>query len=79
MVGNYAERLAAVDGRLFISGVDPTLVKQAAQVGALAADGPFRVFGATELLGESTHQALEEADAWIVRHGVTSPNEEPNG
>ena len=71
VIGNYAQRLDAVDGRLFISGVDPSLVNKAAKVGDLAADGPFQVFGATELLGESTHRALEEADAWIVCHGAT--------
>jgi SulP family sulfate permease len=75
VISDYAERLEAVGGRLFISGVDPALMKQASTSGAIATDGPVRVFGATELLGEATHRALEEADAWIVGHGTTPPEQ----
>jgi SulP family sulfate permease len=53
---------------LYISGVDPTLVAQATQAGNLQAQGPFKVFGASALIGESTQGALEEADAWIISH-----------
>ena len=77
VIRDYAQRLAAVNGRLYISGVDPTLVVQARQTGNLTADGPVKVFGASALIGESTHRALEEADAWIVSHEVTPPSTEP--
>lgn len=77
VIHDYAQRLAAVNGRLYISGVDPALLAQATQTGSLDAQGPFKVFGASALIGESTHQALEEADAWIVGHATTPPMVEP--
>ena len=40
----------------------------------LATDGPLRMFGANAVLGESTHRALEEADAWIVDHSAARPD-----
>jgi SulP family sulfate permease len=74
---DYAQRLDEVNGRLYISGVDPVLIARATQTGSLDAQGPVKVFGATALIGESTHQALDEADAWIVSHEVTPPLIEP--
>jgi sulfate permease, SulP family len=70
VIRDYAQRLAEVNGRLYISGVDPALVTQATQTGNLQAHGPVKVFGASALIGESTHRALAEADAWIISHEV---------
>jgi hypothetical protein len=32
------------------------------------------MFGANAVLGESTHRALEEVDAWIVDHSAARPD-----
>jgi sulfate permease, SulP family len=74
---DYAQRLADVNGRLYISGVDPVLIARATQTGSLGAEGPVKVFGATSLIGQSTHQALDEADAWIISRAEMPPSIEP--
>ena len=30
--------------------------------------GPVRVFEATEVVGESTSEAYDSAEAWLIRH-----------
>ncbi len=62
---NYAQRLHEVGGRLYLSGVDPTVVTRFQRVGRLDEHGPLRIVRATAVLGESTDAAIEEAEAWI--------------
>ena len=65
VVDAYAERLAAVDGRLYLSGLDPSVTERLRHTGRL--DGPIRVFEATPLVGESTEAARHAAQTWLVR------------
>jgi SulP family sulfate permease len=68
VVGDYADRLAAVDGRLYLSGLDPSLSDRLRRTGHL--DGPVHTFEATPVVGESTRAASLDAEAWLVtRHG----------
>jgi SulP family sulfate permease len=69
VVPDYAARLAAVGGRLFLSGVSPELLRQMRGAGALDAAAPIRVFEATSELGASSRRAYEEAETWLVDHG----------
>ena len=62
----YAERLAQVDGRLYLSGLDPSVTERLHHTGRL--EGPVRLFEATPLVGESTQAAQHAAQAWLVRH-----------
>jgi SulP family sulfate permease len=67
VVGDYADRLAAVDGRLYLSGLDPSLSDRLRRTGHL--DGPVHTFEATPVVGESTRAASLDAEAWLVtRH-----------
>ena len=67
VVGDYADRLAAADGRLYLSGLEPSLTERLSRTGHL--DGPVRTFEATPIVGESTQAAYLDADAWLVtRH-----------
>ena len=67
VVGDYADRLAAVGGRLYLSGLDPSLSDRLRRTGHL--DGPVRTFEATPVVGESTRAASLDAEAWLVtRH-----------
>jgi SulP family sulfate permease len=66
VVADYAARLAAVGGRLFLSGVGPELLQRMHSVGALDADEKIRAFEATPVLGESSRQAYEEAGTWLI-------------
>jgi SulP family sulfate permease len=67
VVGDYADRLAEADGRLYLSGLDPSLTERLRRTGHL--DGPVRAFEATPVVGESTRAASHDAETWLVtRH-----------
>ncbi|MDQ2873333.1 MAG: SulP family inorganic anion transporter [Actinomycetota bacterium] len=55
VVADYADRLADVDGRLYLSGLDPELAERLHRNGSV--EGPLRTFSATALVGESTQAA----------------------
>ncbi len=65
VVTDYAGRLAEVDGRVYLSGLDPALSEMVRRTAPL--DGPVRTFEATELVGESTEAAGHAAQTWLVR------------
>ena len=67
-MADYAHRLEAVGGRLYLSGVDPELLERMARTKRLDLTGPVRVFEATEVVGESTSEAYDSAEAWLIRH-----------
>jgi SulP family sulfate permease len=66
VAADYAERLAQVDGRLYLSGLDPSVTERLHHTRRL--EGPVRLFEATPLVGESTQAAQHAAQAWLVRH-----------
>lgn len=68
VVADYAAALAAAGGRLYLSGVDPELAELLRRTDRVAVSGPVGVFEATELIGESTEQALNEAATWAIHH-----------
>ncbi|MBZ5738240.1 SulP family inorganic anion transporter [Nocardioides mangrovi] len=59
MIGDYAHQLAAVDGALYLSGVDAALVRRWDRDGTTRAYGNVRVFEATPVIGESTTFAIQ--------------------
>ena len=65
VIAGYAERLAAADGQLYLSGLDPTAAERLRHTRRL--DGPVRIFEATPLVGESTEAARHAAQTWLVR------------
>jgi SulP family sulfate permease len=65
VVGDYADRLAEADGRLYLSGLEPSLTERLHRTGHL--DGPVRAFEATPVVGESTEAAYHDAQAWLVK------------
>ena len=67
VVDDYATALDAVGGRLYLSGVDHAVAKLLRRTDRPGASEPVGVFEATEVVGESTTQALLEAEAWAVR------------
>lgn len=58
---DYAARLEAAGGRLYLSGVDPALLAQLQRAGADA-----HAFAATDRLGESSRTALRAAARWAA-------------
>ncbi len=65
VVSDYADQLASAGGRLYLSGLDPSLVELLTRSGHI--DGPIRTFESTPLVGESTQAAYLDAEAWLVR------------
>jgi len=65
VVADYADQLVDSGGRLYLSGLDPTLTEQLRRTGHV--DDPVRAFEATPVVGESTQAAYLDAEAWLVK------------
>ena len=76
VVSDYAARLGAVGGRLFLSGVGPDLLARMQGVGVL--DGPqtIRAFEATPVIGASSRRAYDEAGTWLIAHRAEPRDEQ---
>lgn len=78
VVADYARRLDAVRGRLYLSGLDPAATEVVKRTSKVALSGPVRIYQATDLVGESTQAAYRDAEAWIVTHRLRQrPSEDP--
>jgi hypothetical protein len=54
-------------------------MKQFAQTGHVSAEGPLRLTEAASQVGESTHTAIDEAEAWLIgEHVVGDSNTDPS-
>ncbi len=68
MIADYASQLDASGGRLYLTGLEPSLAEQLRRTGHV--EGPVRAFEATPIVGESTQAAYLDAEAWLIRaHG----------
>jgi sulfate permease, SulP family len=65
VVADYAGRLADCGGRLYLTGLDPSLIELLHRTGHI--DGPVHAFEATPVVGESTQAAYLDAEAWLVK------------
>jgi SulP family sulfate permease len=72
VLASYAERLRAVNGRLYLSGLSDQAYDRLANQGKLRLTGPVRAYEATPVIGESTDEAVAEARAWLVRQKAQS-------
>lgn len=78
VVAEYSDALAAGGGRFYLTGLDPEVVDEFHQ--GLAPDDlrQLRLVVATEVVGDSTSQAVEEGTAWLVGH-EPAPRPDPSG
>ena len=65
VLDQYADDLAEMDGRLYLSGVEERLATQLRRAGKLDLDRRVQLVPALEVLGASTLQAVEQASAWL--------------
>ena len=65
-LGSYAKRLAANGGRLYLTGVSPNVMGQLDAIG-VTVDGPVTALPATEIIGESTSRAVDDATTWLIQ------------
>jgi SulP family sulfate permease len=70
VLDDYADDLAEVGGRLYLSGVDEDVSEQLRQAGKLNLEGVVHIVPARAIIGEATEQALADANAWLgsTRH-----------
>lgn len=65
VLDDYADDLADVGGRLYLSGVDEETSRQLRSAGKLDLDKTVHIVPADEVIGESTEEAWESANAWL--------------
>jgi SulP family sulfate permease len=61
----YAARLDEAGGRLFLCGVEPQMAQGLEGAGGIVALSGLEIVPASDVLGESTRQAVALADAWV--------------
>jgi sulfate permease, SulP family len=70
VLANYADKLAEVNGRLYLTGINEHVHDQVVRTGKLRLSGPVRVYEATRIRLQSTREAVEDARAWLVGGGT---------
>lgn len=65
VLDTYADDLADVGGRLYLSGVTEAVSKRLRGVGKLDLDNVVHVVPAESVIGASTRAAVESANAWL--------------
>jgi SulP family sulfate permease len=73
VLDEYADALAEVGGRLYLSGVDEEVGKQLRRTGKLDLDKVVQLVPANEVLGASTRQAVASASEWLGSTHDDSP------
>ena len=70
VLDDYADALAEVGGRLYLSGVDEEVGRQLRRAGKLDLDRAVHLVHAEDIFGASTEQAVAHASAWLgsTRH-----------
>ena len=66
VLADYAARLGAVGGRLYLSGVDATTHEQMQRNRTVQRTGVVEVFEATNVVGEASLTAYRAAEAWLA-------------
>jgi SulP family sulfate permease len=66
VLADYAERLSAAGGRLYLSGVDAATHEQMSRNRTVERSGVVEVFEATNVLGEASLTAYRAAEAWLA-------------
>lgn len=67
VIQRYARELAEHDSRLILAAVSPEARDQIKQVGLLDEIGRENIFLDSEIVGESIHEALDEATRWLAQ------------
>ena len=82
MTTDYAKRLEDVGGRLYLSGIDASLLDVLNRTRTVGERSHVEVFEATDRVGQSTLTAYEAAEEWLMRQsteGDEAPAENPPG
>lgn len=66
VLSDYAARLAAAGGRLYLSGVSVDVIGQIHRNATVERAGVVRVYEATSIVGESSLDAYHDAERWMA-------------
>lgn len=77
VVADYADELAALDGRLYLSGLDPAMVARFERSQQADVRRKIVIFPATDVLGRSTLAALQDAQQWLDQPPDPPPGAQP--
>lgn len=66
VLSNYANKLQEANGRLYLTGISEGARKKLIQTSRLHLSGPVQIYEATPIRGQSTHEAYEDAQTWLV-------------
>lgn len=69
VLSRYADQLRERNGRLYVTGLGQPTFEQLVDEGRLKLSGPVRGYELTPIIGESTREAIEHAQAWLVSRG----------
>ena len=74
VLAGYAEQLAAVGGRLYVTGLDSALITQVRRAGTITDGGSVQMYEASPVVGESSLDAYHDAQTWVAaqRPGTTA-------
>jgi SulP family sulfate permease len=78
VLGRYAEQLADVNGRLYLTGVSDAAHQQIVHSDKLHLRGTVRAQRATAFVWESTSAAVADANAWLASEGVDRVPTDPS-
>jgi SulP family sulfate permease len=76
VLANYADKLKAVNGRLYLTGVSEVAYDQLVRTGKLRLTGPVRAYEATPIRGQSTQEAVADARTWLVGKDADASSDE---
>ncbi len=77
VLASYAEKLRAVNGRLYLTGMSQGAYDQLVRTGKLRLSGPVRAYEATPVVGQSTREAYADAQRWLVGLSAEASPAEP--
>jgi SulP family sulfate permease len=75
VLANYADKLKAVNGRLYLTGITEVAYDQLVRTGKLRLSGPVRAYEATPIRGQSTQEAVADARTWLVNQSANASSD----
>jgi SulP family sulfate permease len=75
VLSDYAEKLKAVGGRLYLSGMSEAAYDQVVESGRIRLMGPVHGYEAEPVVWESTTDAVTDARTWLVGQHSKTPAE----
>jgi sulfate permease, SulP family len=69
VLSSYADKLADAGGRLYLTGLGNRAYQVIRDSNKIHLNGPVRAYEVTPVLGQSTQEAYEQANAWLIEAG----------